>query len=679
MNPHPNVSEFIDSADDFLKLNHTNSNGYIKKLESFVKQCKAYQKKFGHHLNRNSPSQQFMFLCDFFDKFPYGIFQVNKKGQILTCNQKFLDILGVQNINQLSEKKVNFFDFIKKSHLKSAKNTTSWQKTIVNFKNYQHQSINGCLFIRAAENQNSFEGFIEPFTNRHIADVPYNQLEEALKYNQACLIIWKDKQKSKVKFVSENIKDIGYFPNQFYSGELSYHEIIYPDDIEKYKRYNKQFAQKNNDQHCFQYRINTRDGKVKWMREYSWKFKDEASGKVYIQGIITDQTREKNTINSLKDRERKYRLLTENLTDVVWMIDLNLNSLYISPSIKYFQGYTPKEYRQLPLEKKYTPDSLQIIKKELNKILNQMAEEKEINIDETYKLTLQYPCKDGSLKWGEITASPVFDNEDDNLIALQGVTRDVSQRIEIEKSLKESKKKLHETNTTKDKFFSLITHDLKNPFSSLLSTTELLLNHSDIIPEERKKTLLQLISRSAKHGYDILNNLQQWSQLQTGKIKYTPKKVSAKDIIETSLLNLKNYADKKSITIKTLVPKKFFLKADTGMLRTIFDNIINNAIKFSYPESTVKISAEQFYDQQNQAAYLEVCIKDNGVGIEAEKIPQLFQLDCKCKTPGTENEDGSGLGLILCNEMIRQNKGRIVVKSKPKKGSEFIVILPLID
>ncbi|MCB0805827.1 MAG: HAMP domain-containing histidine kinase [Bacteroidales bacterium] len=247
----------------------------------------------------------------------------------------------------------------------------------------------------------------------------------------------------------------------------------------------------------------------------------------------------------------------------------------------------------------------------------------------------------------------------------------VEPEEEPEEEILSSEEELRMLNATKDKFFSIIAHDLKNPFNSLLGFSDLLKNDFDSYKKDDIKRFIGIIHESSKHGFDLLENLLQWSRSQTGRIAFIPDQVNIADLIDGCIDLLKTTADKKEIRMYKDIPHDITVYGDLEMLSTVFRNLISNAIKFTLRGGRIKIKAKQ------NTRSVTISVIDTGVGIPEEKIPDLFRIDKQVSTYGTGNEKGTGLGLILCKEFIDKHKGKIKVSSERKNGSEFKVILPL--
>lgn len=243
-------------------------------------------------------------------------------------------------------------------------------------------------------------------------------------------------------------------------------------------------------------------------------------------------------------------------------------------------------------------------------------------------------------------------------------------RKQIEVQLINSEKNLRELNAAKDKFFSIIAHDLKNPFMGILGFTEILSNSFEQYDDAEKQKMISFIKRSAESAYKLLENLLEWSRIQIGVAKVEPVLTDISILINESITSLKDVARVKNIKIITTVQNETFIYADEEMIKTIIRNLLTNAIKFSHPSGYVKITAE------DQKEYLKLSITDKGIGIKKELLDNLFRIDKSTTTKGTLGEKGTGLGLILCKEFIEKNNGELIVESKEKDGSTFSIIIP---
>ncbi|MBU1100537.1 MAG: tetratricopeptide repeat-containing sensor histidine kinase [Bacteroidetes bacterium] len=231
--------------------------------------------------------------------------------------------------------------------------------------------------------------------------------------------------------------------------------------------------------------------------------------------------------------------------------------------------------------------------------------------------------------------------------------------------------KLEKLNTTKDKFFSIVAHDLKNPFGSILNSTDLLNTHYNELTEEEKRALIQSINNSANNVNRLLENMLTWARTQRGGLKLKKQELLIRELIDSAVAPFLPLAKLKGIEInREGVSKDLNISADKFMMEVVIANLTNNAIKFSFPDSMIKITAIETDGK------IEIGVKDEGVGISKDVVDNLFKIDKSFTTKGTEDEAGSGLGLIICKDFIDIHNGDINVTSEKEKGTKFSIILP---
>ena len=238
------------------------------------------------------------------------------------------------------------------------------------------------------------------------------------------------------------------------------------------------------------------------------------------------------------------------------------------------------------------------------------------------------------------------------------------------KKIEQSENKLRVLNASKNKFFSIIAHDLKNPFHTVMGYSWLLSQDYERFTEEERRKFASDIHNSTNNIFRLLQNLLEWSRSQTGRLIFNPREIEFKRIIENSVSVLRSLADQKNIRIEFNYNDDLILFADPLMIETVMRNLINNAIKFTPENGLIEIRANQI------DGHISICVKDSGVGISEEDVLNLFQIDSTVKRKGTNNEEGSGLGLILCKEFVDKNNGSIWVNSIPGQGSSFFFTVP---
>lgn len=259
---------------------------------------------------------------------------------------------------------------------------------------------------------------------------------------------------------------------------------------------------------------------------------------------------------------------------------------------------------------------------------------------------------------------------DNNITGYNAIARDITLRKKYEEEIQIKNKELKELNEAKDKFFSIIAHDLRSPYQGLMGVVNILLNEYDTMPRETAKDYLGLLNRSVKAQYNLLEDLLSWSKIQSGKMKCIPRKINLLDGINSAISNLVPNARNKGINVEVNINKYLSVSADPDMFNLLVRNLFSNAIKFTGNNGKIEILTGNLSNE----IYVE--IKDSGIGIEKENIDKLFRMDVSFSMPGTNSEKGSGLGLLLCKEILDKHNGKIWVESKFGKGSSFKFIFP---
>lgn len=225
-------------------------------------------------------------------------------------------------------------------------------------------------------------------------------------------------------------------------------------------------------------------------------------------------------------------------------------------------------------------------------------------------------------------------------------------------------------NATRDKFFSIIAHDLKNPFSTLMAVTAQLSEKYHTLEDEQKIKIIGLIRNSANMTYRLLENLLEWSVAQTGSLPFQPECFDIAVLVNNCFAFIRLEAEKKELTLVSEIKEQTMVYADKNMITTILNNLLTNAVKFMDRPGMIKVTGSTNGNRQ------EITIKDEGIGMTAEDLQKLFRIDVNTSRIGKSKEKGTGLGLILCKEFIEKNGGKIYAISEPGKGSAFAFSLP---
>jgi signal transduction histidine kinase len=249
--------------------------------------------------------------------------------------------------------------------------------------------------------------------------------------------------------------------------------------------------------------------------------------------------------------------------------------------------------------------------------------------------------------------------------------RDMDARRKAEFELHNKKEQLEKLNAEKDKFFSIIAHDLKSPFNSILGLSHLLVEQVKEKDYLGVDSYAETIQKSSQRVMDLLTNLLEWSRSQTGRMEFQPKSIDVVKLIDEVVELISETTRQKSITVKKQLPIEAFAFADSEMISAVIRNLLSNAIKFTHPEGEVVV---ELIEKQNK---LQISVADNGIGIPENRLGSLFKVGENNSTLGTQKEKGTGLGLILCKEFIDMHGGKIWAVSKVGKGSTFSIMIPL--
>ena len=464
-----------------------------------------------------------------------------------------------------------------------------------------------------------------------------------------------------------------YFANLFGYEDRSYligkniFELVDDKDIPKVEAFIKLAETEEEYSHRFEF-LSKRPDKANFYIEVSISsFKIEK--KIFDVIIARDITERKRAQKAIKDSEEKYRNLTENINDFLFTFERVgklIKPIFYTSSVEKITGYSQSE---MLTETRFFlriihPDDLPFLIKKIKNISH-------IRIQLNDEFEFRIINKHGNIVWVRTKLNLVRDNTG-KIQKIYGIVSDITLRKKAEYELSKTTENLVKLNETKDRFISIVSHDLRTPFSSILGFTDLLLSDSDL-SEDEKKQYIKYIEESSKSMLELVNSLLNWTRLQTGRISFEPERTPAKDIIKIALNNIAGIALQKGIELHSYIENDIYVYVDKDLILQVFNNLLSNAIKFTRKKDSITISTLPSHSSR----FWEFSVKDTGVGIKKENLSKLFRIDSKFTSPGTEGEKGTGFGLSLVKEIIEKHGGKIWVESEYGKGSTFKFTLPI--
>ena len=467
------------------------------------------------------------------------------------------------------------------------------------------------------------------------------------------------------KYVSPSCYRIsGYEPKDFYDHKNLLNDIIIPEDQQVFINHNHGLGV---DGYTIpiEFRIKTRENQIRWIEHVCVEIFGENGEPLGVRGSNRDITHNKNTELKIAQTEHKFQAIFNNNPNPTHLVNTNFEIELTNETLLKLKNLKQEEILGRKCYSTYQ-NSGEICKNcGVRKVFEDGKQVRSEN-----KLLLA----DGQVKYFETYAYPIFNEEKEITHAVE-TTIDVTDRKKIQQALELSEHKLKESLQTKNKFLSIIAHDLRSPFQSILGFSNLLTENFDDFSEKEQKKFIGIIHLGISSTYGLLENLLLWSHAQKGSIRFQPESLNLfllvheiKDILNQSFL-------KKGIVFKVKIDEDIYAKADRDMLSTIIRNLLSNAIKFTPKKGAIEISAKVITESEKQT-YTEVTINDNGVGIPDDVQKKLFSIDENTSTKGTENESGTGLGLILCKEFVSRHGGDIHIESEEGVGSSFVFTIP---
>jgi len=374
-----------------------------------------------------------------------------------------------------------------------------------------------------------------------------------------------------------------------------------------------------------------------------------------------EMTERKRVEESLRISEEKYRMLVQYSSDPIFSFNPDETYRFVNDAFATPFGKKPEEIMGKTPFDVFPPDEaekrLRLVRQVFSSGNKGEIEVKVVNIrnEEKYYLTMVDPIKD----------------ENGNILWVTCISKDITQRKKAEEELRIKNDQLNAMNAEKDKFFSIVAHDLRGPMNGFLGLTGIMADDIENLSAEELREIATTMRSSAVNIYRLIENLLEWSKMQRGILSFEPQPLFLKSALTKSIELMMDMAAKKGIELLIKIPDHSVVFADIHMLETIVRNLVSNAIKFSFQGDTIEIAAEK-----TEGNMISVQVKDSGIGIPPELADKLFMLTESTSRKGTEGEPSTGLGLVLCKEFVEKQGGKIRVESQEGAGSCFIFTLP---
>ena len=653
------VDESLESAVLAMKegaIDYLTKSNFLK-AELGVKIERAYH-LFNEKLKKDFYEERLSLLTMAIEQSPNSVVITDKNGDIEYINNQFTQITGyllkdVKGKNLRILKADGYDTGYYEKLLNTIDTGDTWKGEFIN------QKKDGELFyekatIKPIRNESgeiiSYLGIKEDITElKKTEEALANKNREMDRFFNVVVDLLCIIENSSGKFIRLNNaweNTLGYPLDQL-MGKI-YIDFVHPDDVDSTSRAFRILMETGSITN-FVNRYKCKNGDYRFIE---WSAINNNDGTVY--GSARDITERKKSEIALKESEARFRSIFKRANAGIFFSDKNGQIILVNHALHNMVEYSVSDLYMMDFSQFTHLDDLSRENELLKKLI--------IGNINQYRIEKRFVSKSQKVIWVDLAMS-VIRRENGDPLYYVGVVNNISERKHYEEQLKT-------INDTKDKFFSIISHDLRNQFSGIHGLSEILVAEKDSINATKRDQYLSLLHQGGKSALNLLENLLEWSRLQLNRMEHNPKFWNLFNIVEEVYEMIENQSTLKNIVIRNYVDKNQIVFADKNMLTTVLRNLLNNAIKFT--PSYGKVVIISWSESNNNF----ISIRDTGVGMSQETIGKLFKIDTTHSTVGTEKERGSGLGLILCREFIKKHGGDIIVSSDVGQGSEFIISLP---
>jgi PAS domain S-box-containing protein len=604
---------------------------------------------------------------ELYDNAPFGYHTLDANGYIIRMNRKELNWLGYSEEEIIGKKK--YTDLISPDTLDEYN-----QKCLCNAANKQKLALDDSEFYLMRKNGTSFPILLNSVAVRDKSGEVKSYLNSVLDITErksADLIIQESERKFKNIF--ENVQDV------FYQTDMSGILIEISPSIERYSGYKRDdligksvetfyddpedrakvvaILSKQGEVNDFEIMLKRKDGTKVLVSANIHIIFNKKGLPIGIEGSLRNISERKIQEEALKASEELLRTTFESISAGILVVDKNRQETHYNSKLFEMWGVPRDKFVS------HGPNLSELI---LDKLVD--PEGYLANVERIYKSSAPskdvIELKDG--KFFELVGIPIITNEE--------TTGRVWNFYDISEQ-KKAELVLIEANDSKDKFFSILAHDLRSPISGFLGVSEILSKELDELSVREVKEMSSAIYSSANSIFNLLNDLLKWAQSQSDELRMEIEEQDLTALIKEATILLKTSAESKNISIRSDFDSELIINCDKNMITTVVRNLITNAIKFTPQNGTIEVSALK--ESNEKGNFIKVMVKDSGVGIESNLVKKLFKVGEMRSTPGTSGEKGTGLGLILCKEFVEKHGGRISVISKINEGSTFSFTLPI--
>ena len=464
-------------------------------------------------------------------------------------------------------------------------------------------------------------------------------------------------------------KFTGYSESELKS--ITIKDITYPDDYNSDHNGIAKLLSGELDVYKTEKRYIRKDLKIVWANLHVSVVKNSLGEFQFLLAMIEDISNKKENEQILRNNEEKYRTLFENLKQGIFYQSADGGVLEANDAALRLFGLSRAQFLEMDafdMNWNVINENHEILSPEQYPSMVAFKSGKPVT---NFIAGIYVPSVD-AYNWVIVDAIPQFHTGEQMPYQVFVTMQDISERIQSEKILRESESRLRELNATKDKFFSIISHDLKSPFNAIMGFSELLVTQIHEKDYEGIEEYSKIIKDSSGRAMSLLTNLLEWARTQTGTMNFQPEYIELVSLINEIVELANDSAKHKSIQIIKKIPHNIVALVDKAMIGTVLRNLISNAIKFSGSNGEIVVAAEK------KPQEIIFSVSDNGVGMSKNTIGKLFRIDQNLSTKGTHNELGTGLGLILCREFVEKHGGKIWAESEVGKGSKFTFTIPKI-